>query len=237
MPIDDQLVNQIVAGVMQHLGETDPLTSSDSMPSADQRETSAADIGIGITENVITAELLETRLNGSSQMVIGPRAILTPAARDYLKEHGIRWSRGQVPNEQSAASVCRWAAVVVQSTAAVISAVQQVDQESGNCCKQELVGSDADAASEAVSLLCRGDADGVVVFANSAAAIACRANRNLRIRAAVTNDVFTTKAVLRDMGANLFCVQPEGRSFIELRNLLRAVVSAGTPQPPADWNE
>ena len=45
---------------------------------------------IRLDDPVITARLLEERLGGGREVEIAPASKVTPLARDYLREHGIR---------------------------------------------------------------------------------------------------------------------------------------------------
>ena len=67
----------------------------------------------------------------------------------------------------------------------------------------------------------RGEVSGIAVFADHAELIACRANRSERINAAVVSDVQLIPALKQYMQLNLMVVRPSGRSFFELRNLLK----------------
>ena len=98
--------------------------------------------------------------------------------------------------------------------------------------KIEIIGQPADAVVRATSLINSAECDGVVLFTEQAELIACQANRHQRVRAAVMQNSKQWEHVVRTLGANIVCISPVGRSFIELRNLLREC--AGTkPQSPA----
>jgi hypothetical protein len=86
-----------------------------------------------------------------------------------------------------------------------------------------------------VSGLCRGEFSGAAILTDDPERAACRANRNDRIRAAAVGSVADVKRINTQLGANLFALAPAERSFFELRNLLRAVVTGGTPAAPENW--
>ncbi|MCH7686836.1 MAG: hypothetical protein IH899_09175 [Planctomycetes bacterium] len=223
MKHDDALVDQIVRDVMQQLR---------TLPEAKQSPGAAQPVVLH--ERVITEELLEQQLNGAKRIEVGTKSVLTPSARDFLSQQKIEWQRQP---ETKSTTQTHWKAIVVQSTSAVTAALNDLEQSTQTCWNQEITGTTCEAVSAAVSAICRAEADGVVIFTGKPESVACRANRNLKVRAAVLGDVRRTESIKTEMGVNLFCINPDGKTYIELRNLLRAVTSGSTPRVPENWNE
>jgi hypothetical protein len=215
---NDILVERIVAAVMARLaGEAAP-----------QPATSAAHGVLGLTDAVITADVLSTRLNGHVKAVFSPRSIVTPAAVDWLRERNIDWSRGEA-GAVATQSVGRWQTLVVLSTPTLESVLSSAKLPS------QLVGCWKEAAEQATASICRAEADGIIIFSRAAVAVACRANRNERIRAAVAQGVRCIESAMRSMGTNVLVIDPRKKSFIELRNMLRAY-TAESPKLPTAWS-
>jgi hypothetical protein len=213
------LVDRIVAAVMARLaGEA----TSQSAPVATQGV-------LGLTDAVITADVLATRLNGHGKAVISPKSIVTPAAVDWLRERNIDWSRG-VADAASPQKSANWRTIVALSTPGVEAVLSSTDWP------RDLAGCWKEAAERATASICRAEADGIVVFTRAAVAVACQANRNERIRAAVVQSVGCVESARRSMGANVLVIDPRKKSFIELRNILRAFTTAASPKLPADWS-
>ncbi len=245
MNVDGELIEQIVSSVMEHLQtRSGPVRSANAEvraepevhaePTTDPpRETSQ---GVLLRENVITADVLEQRSNGSREITIGPKSILTPSARDFLKSRNITCTRQSV-HQTGPAATCRWKAIVVESTPSVAAALDDVCGSGDGCWQRELAGCPSEAVSAAVSAVCRADAVGVVVFTNDAESIACRANRNRQVRAAVVTDTQAVKTVGHRMGANLIAIAPNGKSDFDLRNMLRTFTANGPTQIPNEWDE
>ncbi|MCH7988137.1 MAG: hypothetical protein IID46_03185 [Planctomycetes bacterium] len=223
MKYDTILVEQIVRDVMQQL-RTLPET----------KQSSGVAQPVVLHERVITEELLERQLNGAKRIEIGIKSVLTPSARDFLRQQKIEWQRQP---ETKSSNQKHWKAIVVQSTSAVTAALNDLEQSTETNWKQEITGTTCEAVSAALSAICRAEADGVVIFTEKPESVACKANRNLKVRAAVVGDVRRTESIKTEMGVNLFCINPNGKNYIELRNLLRAVTAGSTPQIPEDWNE
>ncbi|MBW3539163.1 MAG: hypothetical protein KY476_02740 [Planctomycetes bacterium] len=241
MTADDRLIEEIVSAVLSRMKATAAGTAAPPVG-----ETAAANIGlrpksksssanlqgdrdgVAIAETIITGELLAGRVNGSKRIVVRPKALLTPSARDYLRTAGIeciRESNGRGQKHQPAASRPNWLALVSCATAALEQALADLDGE----WSRELAGTVDEAADRAVDALCRGEATGVAVFCATPERAACRANRNPAVRAAVVADGLSLRSAAESMKLNLACIAPEGRSYFELRNLLKAFAAA-TPR-------
>ncbi len=230
MQISEELVNQVVANVLstisqmgnggQAQGSATPVTTSDS--------------SVILTEKVITADLLAKKIKGQSAVGIAATSILTPSAKDYLREFRVSVHRPasvtSSPKEQGAL----WRAIVLSNSPAVENSLATIEQQTNTRWSQELSASLEEATKDAISSLCRADAAGVVLFAESAEKAACLANRNQKIRAAAIQDVNHLRSVITQLSPNLICINPAQKSFIELRNLVKTFANAGVP---ADGNE
>jgi hypothetical protein len=240
MTLDEQLLQQIVSQVIERLESPQEMVrASDGAPIASpwpRTQDAAASGGLLLTDSVITAKLLEEKVNGAAEVQFSPRSILTPSARDYLHQRAIRWRRatGQ-PTAGANRSV--WKAIIVQSGAAVAAALDDASKSGAVEWRRQTAGDSIEAAELATSALCRGEAVGVVVLAGQPHSLVCRANRNRHVRAAVVASSRCVQAARQQLGANLFCIDPEGKSQFELRNLLRDAAADAAPQPPPGWKE
>lgn len=173
---------------------------------------------VQIAEQVVTQALLAETVNGASQVHIGIKAILTPSARDFVKQRGIKIIRETTSARPAA---LRWQVIATSSNAQITAALESLPQH-GVAVDLKLSGMPAEAAAQATSALCRGEAEQAVVFTDQPEFLACLANRNDRIRAAVGTDVATVERARGSMQANLIAVDPGTRSAHELKALLRA---------------
>lgn len=242
--LDEQLVEKIVGEVMTRIRPTQPVRSdidrrtggvsplvgstpkhvppTSGLTPTVRQETSAT---FAIVDRVVTAELLASRLNGQkwAKVAICPKAVITPSAFDYLRTHKIVWHRNTAeatPNPNK--PITRWKALIVTATPSVLQAVEHTESQTfGKQWSHELLGGVDEAVSSAMSAINRGEVSGVSVFADHAELIACRANRSERVNAAVVSDVQLIPALKQYMNLNLMVVRPSGRSFFELRNLLK----------------
>ena len=192
----------------------------------------AKPIAIELTVPVITADILEQSVRAGQTVRIGRNSILTPSARDWLNSKRTSWTRqdksvGGVGGGQRA----KWQ-VILQTVTPTVRSLQDGLRRLADGWKIEIVGQPLEAAVLATSLISTAECEGVVIFTEQAELIACKANRNDRVRAAVMQNPKQWEQVMRTLSANVVCISPIGRTFIELRNLLRDC--AGTrPRPPA----
>lgn len=193
---------------------------------------------IDLVSSVITADVLEATVRPGQSLRIGRSSILTPSARDWLSAKRINWTRqdkssGSNPTAAAASPKSRWQ-LVLQTVTPSVQALHEALRRISDGWKIELVGQPMEAAALATSLIGTAECDGVVVFSDYAEFIACKANRNERVRAAVMHNSKQWELVTRTLGANVVCISPVGRTFIELRNLLREC-AASKPNKPAGF--
>ena len=221
MQFSEELVNQVVANVLS------PLSRQGQV--AQHTGAAASDASVVLTEKVITADLLSAKVKGQAAVGIVAGAILTPTAKDYIRQNQISVHRAST-SSASTQQRSQWRAIVLTHSSSVENALTDIEQQTGSRWSQELSTSLDHAVQDATSSLCRADAAGVVLFASAAEKAACLANRNQKVRGAAVQDVNHLQDVISQMSPNLICVNPKQKSFIELRNLVKTFVKAGIPQ-------
>lgn len=242
--VNQALVDQIVANVLAQLQPAPPRPMVEPPTPKVQPATVSRPQATELTAAVITADLLAATVRTGMALQIGRKSIVTPAARDWLHTNKVVWSRsGSVAPQSLVAteptvkvvSVGKWQ-LVIQTVTANVRALQDAFKRQSDGWDIELVGQPQEAALAAVRSISTAERDGVVVISESAEMIACRANRNARVRAAVIADRKQLELASQQLGVNLVCINPQGKTFIELRNLLRDC-AAITPTVPAGWSE
>lgn len=220
MNFTPEQVELIVQRVFEHLGTA---SAASALPQAPARSNAAVGPNSGaavrLTAQVITHDLLAESVTGAATVRIGPKAILTPSARDFVKRLGIK-----IVREGSAAAApttTRWQALVTRSTPQIAAAVEGLTAIGINC-DLRVSGTPAEAAAHAISALCRAEAQQAVVFTDQPELVACLANRNDRVRAAAASDAIAVERVRRHLQANLLALDPANRSVHELKTILKA---------------
>ena len=179
---------------------------------------------------IITAELLNQSLKAGEMLRIGRGSILTPSARDWLNSKRTVWSRQNKMGPASSIPRPKWR-MILQTMTPTVQALHESLRRLAEEWTIEIVGQPIEAAQLAMSLVNTAECDGVVIFTEQADLVACQANRSERVRAAVMQNSKQWEQVLRSLGANVVCISPIGRSFMELRNLLKEC-AGNPPQPP-----
>ncbi len=213
MSIDTRLIDEIVAGVLRQLGA--PVAASNNPPSlpADSSDQTLVDL----QHKVITGDLLDANAAGAKHVRLAAGAVITPTGRDWLRKRRVAWETAKT---QQGVKTHGWRLLVVSTTPAIDQLSEQIVTEGWN---RQLAGDADEAADGSVSTLCRGEANGVVVISHAPERVACRANRNAQVRGAAVRSVSDVQRVRADLNANLFAISPEGKSYFELRTLLRTI--------------
>jgi hypothetical protein len=212
-------VDLIVQRVLEHLG-TPGGRAPGATGSASASAPVAAPKGVQITELVVTQALLAETVNGAKQVRIRPAAILTPSARDFIRNHGIEIIRES--SSRSTSTGVRWQIIATVSTPEIAAAVEGLKVR-GICAAFRLAGLPVEAASQAVSALCRGETAKVVVFTSQPEFVACLANRNDQVRAAAVADAAAGERVQRTLNPNLIAIDPSAKGVHELKGLLKTI--------------
>ena len=237
MTTDADLLEQIVTGVMRQLTSMSGEVRNNGPGTTEHSHGKTTTNELLLADNVITADLLSEQLGEVTRFSIGPTSVLTPSARDWLREHNIAWGRQTQNGSAVAATKGCWKVIIERSTPAVTAAIEGVATATGHRPVTETADDFSAAVRSAVSAVCRAEADGVVLFTDKPAVAACRANRNRKVRAAAVMGVTCVRAVRRQMGANLLCVDPTGRTVWELKTILRELKRGGQPILPDGWQE
>lgn len=214
MTHDPETIDRIVAEVLQQLGG--PAAALDRSTAQQSAPTS-----MHLTEPVITAAALEQIASGAV-VQIDPRAILTPSAHDIVRSRNLRISRENGRSSTGPSAVGSQESVqlcVVQSTAALDRVLAELAMPlTRESCP------DVAAESLAIGIARHGTQVGVV-FTEAVHRAAMLANRHEAVRAAAVSDRQAAQEARRQIRANLWCLNPEGRTYFELRNILRFLLN------------
>ena len=239
--MDQALIQQIVSNVLAQLQPASvrpvvELPKSTTKTTTVVKSVVEKPAVIELTASIITAGLLEETARVGQPLKIGRRSILTPSARDWLHTKRIDWSRIDklaTSGNGTTKGAARWQ-LIVQTITPTVKALHDGLKRQPEGWKIELVGQVIEAATLAIGSIGKAEHEGVVILSEFAEIIACRANRNERVRAAVISDRKQLELTMQHLGANVVCINPNGRTFIEMRNLLRDC-AAKRPQAPAGW--
>lgn len=182
---------------------------------------------------VLSAEDLRCSLNGHRQLILPARAVITPLAAEEIRANGIHVSRQPVEEQPTPRAV--WGYAQERPHALVQSAIQALQREGVSLKELKIQGQPsashwARAVAECVAL---GECRGGVVFCEDAGLLCCVANKVAGLRAAMANTVAQAARATLSLAANLLAVELTGRTFFEVRQILRLCCFAATSVCPA----
>lgn len=229
--LDSQMIDQIVRNVLQRieLGETRTVNAS---PANHEQPSGLSEEVTIFSDPVLTEKLLKSRIQQSGRIEISQNTILTPSAKDYLRLERIEWTRSSSSTPQSSANgLSQWCLLILNDAPRLNSIAKDLKD-----CNTELVGSNTEAVSLAVSKICRASACGVIVCCENSFEVACRANRNFKVRAVTVDNIKDIEASRRQIDANVYCINSVSMPFYVIRNLLKGII----PTKPAlthNWSD
>ncbi|HYT88504.1 MAG TPA: RpiB/LacA/LacB family sugar-phosphate isomerase [Gemmataceae bacterium] len=180
---------------------------------------------------VVAADDLHRSLNGHRELLVEPAAVITPLALEQLRDRGVQIRR-QAP-EAAKTTRATWGYAQDRPHPLVKSAVQAVEREgfywrelppaeSASSCRW------AKAVAECVA---SGACQGGVVFCQDPGLVCCVANKVAGLRGVAVTTVAQAGRAVLTIGPNLVAVEMPGRTFFEIRQILRILCVAGQACP------
>ena len=171
---------------------------------------------------LLSADDLRRHLTSQRELVLLPRTVVTPLASDELKAKGVRVS-WQIPGavQVESAKPGTWIFAQENSEPMVTAVISALEREGIKL--PAMIGS---VRTLAETVLRGAHAGGILVAADTALAC-CIANKIAGIRAAAVLSASQVARAKKTLGANLYAVEVLGRTFFELRQMLKAIVADG----------
>jgi hypothetical protein len=179
---------------------------------------------------VLSAADLRGSLNGHREVLLSPEAVVTPLAGDELRERGIVLRRREAEPKRSQAT---WGYGQDRPHPLVRSAVQAVEREGLSVRELPAAGGDLPCrwAKAVAECLARGECAGAVLFCADPGLVACVANKVPGLRAVGICTVGQAARATLALAANLVVVEMPGRTFFEVRQILRTLFTGGAVCP------
>lgn len=250
MNVTPDQINQIVQRVLQQLqqreataharvGNAQPQSGLDAKPVAQPLEPKRVTAGVGsadqqpspparrrLDQKVITEEVLSRESRGARHLEFANRAVLTPTALDYLRQHKLTWSRAASgsPGPSPASARMRRTAILLHTSNRTVERLANELARNRSDCEVELTNDRQSAISGAVSRICRGDNQRIIVLTADEYQLASELNRHARIHAATVGCRRTALRALSQMPVNAFCIAADQHNYFELKNLFKALL-------------
>jgi hypothetical protein len=232
-------IDAIVHRVLQQLQPPSAAAAAPELPTrvvktafGSDSAASPASLSVTITDRVITATVLEAAVTAGfvKSIQVPNSAIVTPAAKDWLKQRGVAIDR-RTDASTSAASTASptWLVLVSTMNTAAATALQMAGLS-----RVSTTGTALEAAAAAANSICRAEAPGVIVLTGTPDLVACRCNRQSACRAIAAVDAEQLIAAGQQWSPNIVAINPVRRGTMELRRLLQAVHGWNPAPDPRD---
>jgi hypothetical protein len=172
------------------------------------------------TGRVLAEEDLRRNLNGHRAVVLAREAVITPSAREHLRASGIRLDH---PREASPIEGTPRGFARDRPYPLVMPAVASLVREGFRLV--EFTDVPADPACRwshtVATCIARNDFAAGVVFCEDPGLVCCVANKVPGLRAAAVTTIDQATRAARTLQANLLAVEMPGRTYFEMRQILR----------------
>lgn len=221
MKVSEAEIERVVREVLSRLATSAPQTAG---PATTHQ--------LRLMKTVVTLADLEEQLTGIRELIVPPRAVITPAARDLLREQQIAVSYA-AKNLKTASNSSLPLVIALADTkfcpAAFVKALKQHGIASERLAQTGLAQVTSELAEEVTKAGKLG-----LLFTDRPLAAACLANRHCGVRAAMVKDVRQAEQALAEIGVNLLVIEPQGRSFFDLVRIIRTFCSASVRTAPTE---
>jgi len=174
---------------------------------------------------ILAAEDLRHALNGQREVLLAAGTIITPLAAEQLRAYRIRITRQAGSPAVQPPTAAAWGYAADRPHPAVQSAVQALQRDGWVLreLKPQSPNTPCTWARAVAECVARGECRGGALFCQDPGLVCCVANKVAGVRAVA---VFTVAQAARaglTLAANLAAVEMPGRTFFEVRQILRTL--------------
>jgi len=176
-------------------------------------------------KKVLSADDLRRHLTNQRELLLLPRTVITPLAVDELKAKGvhIQWQAGPGLSEAKPWDRTQsWLYVRETTDTTIDVAVAALARDGVKLTPFDIERTPwiARFAETIVEKECGG-----VALVSVPELVVCIGNKIAGIRAATVNNVLQVSRAQETLGANLFAIDGSGKTFFELRQMLRTITA------------
>lgn len=180
---------------------------------------------------VVTATVLNDLLRSGAQIVLQKGSLITPAAKDWLREHAV-----PVTWQDQPAKGCGGLAVVMDPRLPEMRSIRMMLDRRGGLKdviepKEGRSGLVA-AVRSLVGKICRHEVAKGVVFVQDGAVPVCVANKHVEIRAALGMNIPMVEEAVRELGINVLVIEYPGQTTYQMRQMIHRFMAGPTAAYP-----
>jgi len=176
---------------------------------------------------VVTAMLLDDLLRVGADIVLQKGSLITPAARDWFKEHTVpvTWLE---PTENKSSSL----AVVMDPTLPEMRTMRLLLERIAGAVEVIEPPPGRDGAATATRQLCgmihRQEAAKGVVFVQDGAVPACVANKHAGVRAALGTNMVMVEEACRELGINVLVIEYPTQTPFQMKEMVARLMASSS---------
>ena len=178
------------------------------------------------TARVLGAEDVRRRLDGHRILLLAPGTVVTPLAAEELRAKGVQVDRETGAKERTGGSV---GYAADRCYPPVLAGIGSTLRDGLNL--RELCSGDTDSvcgwSRVLAGYVARGECSRALVFCEDPGLVSCVANKLAGLRAAMATTIGQAARATLTLGANLLAVEMPGRTYFEVRQILKMMCSAG----------
>lgn len=215
----EQLIERIVREVLRQIASSGPAPPA------------PAPATLRLDEAVVSVGGLEGRLEGVERIDVARRAVVTPAARDLLRQRGVGIvRRSEWGGKLAPAPLLFAAAQTTCKPAALLAAIERDGLSSERLAETGLASVTEEMAEE----IGKGGRRGVLLTEWAPVAV-CLANRRPGVRAIEARSMADWQRAAESLRPNLLVIDPRVVSLAVQRRLAAALARAATIACPENW--
>jgi hypothetical protein len=232
-PYDARLIDEIVREVLARL-----TVASATKPAAPASQAAAvAARTLCLTEPVVSVATLHDRLEGMNSVVLPRKAVLTPAARDLLKERKMAVSYATQngaagPTARAGLTLVVGLAATAYEPSALVRAIAPLVAGVERLASTGLIGVIEEMCAAVSKSGCLG-----LLFSGERDAALCLANRTRGVRTSGAVDRHAVARAVASVGANLLVIDPAGSNSFQIKQAVQEFVRGGERVCPAALRE
>lgn len=184
---------------------------------------------------LLTWEDLRPHLAGLRELTVATRTIISPLVLDELRERKIPVKRGEAVSGAKAspsAQKPKAAGIALEQPDGLVASVIQALQKDGVPFQTWAPqGSNPAGWAWSLGLLVKENGQTGIAFVRDPALVACVAGKVSGVRPAQVINALQVTRAMKGYGANLLTVEIPGRTFFELKQILRAAATTVSASP------
>jgi hypothetical protein len=178
-------------------------------------------------KKVLSADDLRRHLTSQRELLLLPRTVITPLALDELRAKGIRvqWQASPGMNDAIPGGPSAKWYYAQETPDTMISLVMHALEREGVQVAYIAPGLPWVSAIASYAEMLVSNKSGGIAFVREPSLVCCIANKIAGIRAASVHSVPSIAATKKALGPNLFALDQSGKTFFELRQMLRTITA------------